>query len=70
MPVIGGRPEPVNDYPSFAFAPSRCHRARPTCRAGHRRYQRASRLVELGNRLGDPGRREEALAAIDEAVTT
>jgi hypothetical protein len=56
-------------YPSFALAPVAAtvlaQLAGQTPEAG----PRASRLVDLSNRLGDLGRREEALAAIEEAVT-
>jgi tetratricopeptide (TPR) repeat protein len=56
-------------YPSFALAPVAAavlgQLADQTTEAG----PRAGRLVDLSNRLGDLGRREEALAVIEEAAT-
>ena len=56
-------------YPSFALAPVAATALAQLADQSGDAGQRASRLLDLSNRLAALGRREDALAAIDEAVT-
>jgi tetratricopeptide (TPR) repeat protein len=56
-------------YPSFALAPVAAIVLAQLVGQVTDAGPRASRLLDLSNRLGELGRGEEALAAIDEAVT-
>jgi tetratricopeptide (TPR) repeat protein len=72
-PVPGSVLDQIADalpYPSFALAPVAAEvLQRLTVRAAAGSSTRAGRLTSLSNWLSDLGRREEALAAIEEAVT-
>ena len=58
----------VSPYPSLALAAPTAVVLQRLADNSADDSERATWLVELSNRLGDLGRREEALAAIDEAV--
>ena len=75
--VIGGQPvsratlrriAEASPYPSFALAAPAALVFQRLADDSVNHSERARWLVDLSNRLGDLGRREEALAAIDKAV--
>ena len=59
----------ASPYPSFALAAPAAVVLQRLADDSADDSERAGWLVDLSNRLGDLGRREEALAAIEEAVT-
>ena len=59
----------ASPYPSFALAAPAAVVLRRLADGSTDNSERARHLADLSNRLGDLGRREEALAAIEQAVT-